>query len=125
MAERLIPYVVDLGFTHIEFLPVSEHPYDPSWGYQTTGLYAPSARFGEPAGFARFVDGAHRESLLVEIAVQQIAQPRIVVDDEDLRFGLSHGAIVPARPVRCQHIVSLYCSNRARNNLLQNAPIRK
>jgi len=60
LAERLIPYVVDMGFTHIEFLPVSEHPFDPSWGYQTTGLYAPSARFGEPAGFARFVDGAHQ-----------------------------------------------------------------
>lgn len=60
MADRLIPYVVDIGFTHIEFLPISEHPYDPSWGYQTTGLYAPSARFGDPAGFARFVDGAHK-----------------------------------------------------------------
>ncbi|MBP7241191.1 MAG: 1,4-alpha-glucan branching protein GlgB [Amaricoccus sp.] len=60
MAEQLIPYVVEMGFTHIEFLPVSEHPYDPSWGYQTTGLYAPSARFGPPEGFARFVDGAHR-----------------------------------------------------------------
>ena len=60
MADRLIPYVVDMGFTHIEFLPVTEHPYDPSWGYQTTGLYAPSARFGPPEGFARFVDGAHR-----------------------------------------------------------------
>ncbi len=59
LADRLIPYVVDLGFTHIEFMPVSEYPYDPSWGYQTTGLYAPSARFGDPAGFARFVDGAH------------------------------------------------------------------
>jgi 1,4-alpha-glucan branching enzyme len=65
MAEQLIPYVVDLGFTHIEFLPVSEHPYDPSWGYQTTGLYAPSARFGDPAGFARFVDGAHRAGVSV------------------------------------------------------------
>jgi 1,4-alpha-glucan branching enzyme len=63
MAEKLIPYVVDMGFTHIEFMPVSEHPYDPSWGYQTTGLFAPSARFGEPAGFARFVDGAHRAGL--------------------------------------------------------------
>ncbi len=60
LAERLIAYVVDMGFTHIEFLPISEHPYDPSWGYQTTGLYAPSARFGDTAGFARFVDGAHR-----------------------------------------------------------------
>jgi 1,4-alpha-glucan branching enzyme len=60
MAAELIPYVVDMGFTHIEFLPVCEHPYDPSWGYQTTGLYAPTARFGDIDGFARFVDGAHK-----------------------------------------------------------------
>ena len=59
LADRLIPYVVEMGFTHIEFMPISEHPYDPSWGYQTTGLYAPSARFGDVEGFARFVDGAH------------------------------------------------------------------
>ncbi len=63
LADRLIPYVADMGFTHIEFLPISEHPYDPSWGYQTTGLYAPSARFGPPEGFARFVDGAHRAGI--------------------------------------------------------------
>ncbi|TIP30553.1 MAG: 1,4-alpha-glucan branching protein GlgB [Mesorhizobium sp.] len=63
LAGRLIPYVVDTGFTHIEFMPISEHPYDPSWGYQTTGLYAPSARFGDPDGFARFVDGAHRAGI--------------------------------------------------------------
>jgi 1,4-alpha-glucan branching enzyme len=63
LADRLIPYVVDMGFTHIEFMPISEHPYDPSWGYQTTGLYAPSARFGDADGFARFVDGAHRAGI--------------------------------------------------------------
>ncbi|HEX7871518.1 MAG TPA: 1,4-alpha-glucan branching protein GlgB [Sphingobium sp.] len=63
LADQLIPYAVDMGFTHIEFLPITEHPYDPSWGYQTTGLYAPTARFGEPEGFARFVDGAHRAGL--------------------------------------------------------------
>ncbi len=67
MAETLIPYVVDMGFTHIEFMPVSEHPYDPSWGYQTTGLYAPTARFGGPDGFARLVDGAHRAGISVLI----------------------------------------------------------
>jgi 1,4-alpha-glucan branching enzyme len=60
LAGRLIPYVVDTGFTHIEFMPIPEHPYDPSWGYQTTGLYAPTARFGDQEGFARFVEGAHR-----------------------------------------------------------------
>ncbi|MDE2437531.1 MAG: 1,4-alpha-glucan branching enzyme, partial [Sphingomonadales bacterium] len=67
LAARLIPYVVDMGFTHIEFLPISEYPYDPSWGYQTTGLYAPTARFGDPQGFARFVDGAHRAGIGVLI----------------------------------------------------------
>ncbi len=67
LAEQLIPYATELGFTHIEFLPVSEYPYDPSWGYQTTGLYAPSARFGDVAGFARFVDGAHQAGLGVII----------------------------------------------------------
>src|SRR5262245_51081116 len=60
LADRLIPYVVDTGFTHIELLPITEHPLDASWGYQTTGLYSPTARFGDPHGFARFVDGAHR-----------------------------------------------------------------
>jgi 1,4-alpha-glucan branching enzyme len=63
MAEQLIPYVVEMGFTHIEFLPISEYPFDPSWGYQTTGLYAPTSRFGEPEAFARFVEGAHRVGL--------------------------------------------------------------
>lgn len=67
LADRLIPYVIEMGFTHIEFLPVSEHPFDPSWGYQTTGLFAPSARFGEPEGFARFIDGAHRAGIGVLI----------------------------------------------------------
>ena len=63
LAEQLIPYAADMGFTHLEFLPVSEHPYDPSWGYQPTGLYSPTARFGEPAGFARLVDAAHAAGL--------------------------------------------------------------
>jgi 1,4-alpha-glucan branching enzyme len=63
LARELIPYVKEMGFTHIELLPVSEHPYDPSWGYQPTGLYAPTARFGDPHGFARLVDAAHAAGL--------------------------------------------------------------
>jgi 1,4-alpha-glucan branching enzyme len=59
LADQLVPYVVDLGFTHIELLPITEHPLDASWGYQPTGLFAPTARFGSPEGFARFVDRAH------------------------------------------------------------------
>src|SRR3546814_13806383 len=56
IADQLIPYVRDLGFTHIECLPVSEHPFSGSWGYQPVGLFAPTRRFGPPAGFARLVD---------------------------------------------------------------------
>ena len=63
IADTLIPYVADLGFTHIELMPVNEHPLDDSWGYQPIGLFAPTARFGDPAGFARFVDRAHAAGL--------------------------------------------------------------
>ncbi len=59
LAATLLPYAHDLGFSHVELLPISEHPFDGSWGYQPLGLYAPTARFGDPAGFARFVDRAH------------------------------------------------------------------
>jgi 1,4-alpha-glucan branching enzyme len=63
LADTLIPYVRDMGYTHLELLPVSEHPFDPSWGYQPTGLFAPTSRFGDPSGFARFVDRAHAEGI--------------------------------------------------------------
>ncbi|MBC8038755.1 MAG: 1,4-alpha-glucan branching protein GlgB, partial [Rhizobiales bacterium] len=63
LAKDLIPYVRDMGFTHIELLPITEHPFDLSWGYQPTGLYAPTARFGDPQGFAHFVDQAHRADI--------------------------------------------------------------
>ena len=59
LAGTLIPYVAEMGYTHLELLPISEHPFDPSWGYQPTGLYAPTSRFGDPQGFARFVNAAH------------------------------------------------------------------
>ena len=59
LADSLIDYVASMGFTHIECMPVSEHPFDGSWGYQPVGLYAPSARFGPPEGLARFIARAH------------------------------------------------------------------
>ncbi len=59
LAETLIPYVAEQGFTHVELMPVNEHPLDASWGYQPIGLFAPTSRFGDPAAFARFVDRAH------------------------------------------------------------------
>ena len=63
LAERLIPYVSGLGFTHVELLPIMEHPFGGSWGYQPLSQFAPSARFGDPAGFARFVDECHRAGI--------------------------------------------------------------
>ena len=63
LAIRLIAYVKDLGFTHIEIMPVSEHPLDASWGYQPVGMYAPTARFGSPDGFARLVNHAHENGI--------------------------------------------------------------
>jgi 1,4-alpha-glucan branching enzyme len=58
-ARRLIPYVVEMGFTHVELLPITEYPFGGSWGYQPLSMFAPSGRFGPPDGFARFVDAAH------------------------------------------------------------------
>ena len=63
LVDRLIPYAAQLGFTHIELLPIMEHPFGGSWGYQPLSQFAPSARFGPPAEFARFVDACHREGL--------------------------------------------------------------
>jgi 1,4-alpha-glucan branching enzyme len=59
LADRLLPYVKEMGFTHLELMPVSEHPFDGSWGYQPIGLYAPTSRFGTPQEFRNFVDRAH------------------------------------------------------------------
>src|SRR5215207_5309575 len=63
LAEQLPAYARDLGFTHIEFLPINEHPFDGSWGYQPTGLFAPTSRFGSPADFAALVDACHRKGI--------------------------------------------------------------
>jgi 1,4-alpha-glucan branching enzyme len=63
LADTLPRYARDLGFTHIELMPVNEHPFDGSWGYQPTGLYAPTSRFGSPEDFAHLIDACHREGL--------------------------------------------------------------
>ena len=63
LAEQLVDYVADMGFTHIECLPVSEFPFDGSWGYQPVGLFAPTIRHGTPTEFRAFVDAAHRKGL--------------------------------------------------------------
>lgn len=59
LAVELVPELLELGFTHVEFLPITEHPYDASWGYQTTGYFAPTSRFGTPDDFRHLVDSLH------------------------------------------------------------------
>ena len=63
LAQRLVEYVTEMGFTHIELLPVTEHPYDLSWGYQATGYFAPTSRYGSPDDFRYFVDHCHQHGI--------------------------------------------------------------
>jgi len=63
IARQLIPYLLDLSFTHVEFMPVMEHPFDGSWGYQCTGFFAPTSRFGDPQGFMRLIDELHQAGI--------------------------------------------------------------
>jgi len=69
LAKRLVDYVTDMGFSHIELLPITEHPFDGSWGYQTTGYYAPTSRYGTPDDFRYFIDYCHFMNMKILVKV--------------------------------------------------------